>query len=263
MQYKTKAKKFLGQNFLQDENIIQKIVQLANINKNDTVLEIGPGLGALTRHLLSKSNDINVVEFDYTIIESLLDNCKTYGEPKVYNEDFLEFNIDKISMPNNKVKLIGNLPYNISTPILFKVISLGDKVIDAHFMLQKEMVDRIISPPNTKVYGRLSVILQYHFTCSYILKIPPEVFYPKPKVDSAIIRLKPRTDKPYLKDYNFFEKLVKLSFAQRRKTLHNNLKEILKQQNIDSRCLPIDTNLRAENLSVNDFVNLANFLSQE
>ncbi|KEI35557.1 SSU rRNA (adenine(1518)-N(6)/adenine(1519)-N(6))-dimethyltransferase [Francisella sp. W12-1067] len=261
MQYKTKAKKSLGQNFLQDENIIQKIVQLANLNKNDTVLEIGPGLGALTRHLLTKSNNVNVVEFDGTIIESLLDNCKAYGEPTVFNEDFLKFDTDKLTTSNNKIKLIGNLPYNISTPILFKVITLGDKVVDAHFMLQKEMVDRIISLPNTKVYGRLSVILQYHFTCSCILKIPPEVFYPKPKVDSAIIRLKPRVDKPYLKNQDFFEKLVKLSFAQRRKTLHNNLKEILKQRNINSNCLPIDTSLRAENLSVNDFVNLANFLS--
>ncbi|QIW09742.1 16S rRNA (adenine(1518)-N(6)/adenine(1519)-N(6))-dimethyltransferase RsmA [Francisella sp. LA112445] len=259
MQYKTKAKKSLGQNFLQDENIIQKIVKLANISKQDTVLEIGPGLGALTRHLLSASSNVNVVEFDSSVIDTLIKNCEKYGRPNVYNEDFLKFDIHKIS--SEKIKLVGNLPYNISSPILFRVIEMSHKITDAHFMLQKEVVDRIVSSPNSKSYGRLSVILQYHFECSMILKIPPEVFYPQPKVDSAILRLKPRANKDFLKNYDFFEKLVKQSFAQRRKTLHNNLKEILKNKEIDPSTLPIDTKLRAENLSVKDFVCLANFLS--
>ncbi|MCL4123946.1 UNVERIFIED_CONTAM: hypothetical protein GTU68_042037 [Idotea baltica] len=243
MQYTTKAKKSLGQNFLQDENIIQKIVNLANIKKDDTVVEIGPGLGALTRHLLLKSDSVNVIEYDSSI----------------FNADFLKFDVNQIS--KNKLKLVGNLPYNISSPILFKVIEHQDKIIDAHFMLQKEMVDRISSKPNTKVYGRISVILQYHFECSNILKVPPEVFHPQPKVDSAILRLKPRTDKPILKNHVFFEKIVKQSFAQRRKTLHNNLKDIFKELNIDIEKLPVDTRLRAENLSVDDFVALANFLT--
>lgn len=259
MQYKTKAKKSLGQNFLQDENIIQKIVKLANIKKQDIVLEIGPGLGALTRHLLSASSNVNVVEFDSSVIDTLIENCEKYGKPNVYNEDFLKFNIDKLS--SEKIKLVGNLPYNISSPILFKVIKISDKIIDAHFMLQKEVVERIVSSPNSKSYGRLSVVLQYHFECSMILKIPPEVFYPQPKVDSAILRLKPKKNKNQLKDYSFFEKIVKQSFAQRRKTLHNNLKDIFKNNNIDPNTLPVNTKLRAENLSVEDFVCLANFLS--
>jgi 16S rRNA (adenine1518-N6/adenine1519-N6)-dimethyltransferase len=259
MQYKTKAKKHLGQNFLQDENIIQKIVKLANIKSQDTVLEIGPGLGALTRHLLSANSNVNVVEFDSSVIDTLIENCEKYGRPNVYNEDFLKFDINKVS--SEKIKLVGNLPYNISSPILFKVIEMSNKIIDAHFMLQKEVVDRIVSAPNRKFYGRLSVILQYHFECSMILKIPPKVFYPQPKVDSAILRLKPRANKDFLKNYDFFKKLVKQSFAQRRKTLHNNLKEILKNKEIDLSTLPIDTKLRAENLSVKDFVCLANFLS--
>ncbi|AIT09160.1 16S rRNA methyltransferase [Candidatus Francisella endociliophora] len=259
MQYKTKAKKSLGQNFLQDENIITKIVQLANIKKDNTVIEIGPGLGALTRHILSKCNNVNVVEFDSSVIDTLLENCSKYGVPTVYNEDFLKFDINKVS--NEKIKLIGNLPYNISSPILFKVIEISDKIIDAHFMLQKEVVERIVSQPNSKSYGRLSVVLQYHFDCSLILKIPPEVFYPQPKVDSAILRLKPKISKATLKNYSFFEKIVKQSFAQRRKTLHNNLKDIIKERNIDPDSLPVNTKLRAENLSVDDFVNLANFLS--
>jgi 16S rRNA (adenine1518-N6/adenine1519-N6)-dimethyltransferase len=259
MQYKTKAKKHLGQNFLQDENIIQKIIQLSNIKKDDVVLEVGPGLGALTRHLLIASDNVNVVEFDNSVIDTLISNCNNYGTPKIYNEDFLKFDINQVS--KNKIKLIGNLPYNISTPILFRVINVSDKIIDAHFMLQKEVVDRIISQPNCKVYGRLSVILQYYFECSLVLNIPPEVFYPKPKVDSAILRLKPRTDKPALKDFELFAHVVKSSFAHRRKTLHNNLKEILKEKGMSSESLPINTKLRAENLSVNDFVELANFLS--
>lgn len=259
MQYKTKAKKSLGQNFLQDENIIQKIVKLANIKTNDTVLEIGPGLGALTRYLLTASEHVNVVEYDSSVIDILLDNCSNYGVPKIFNEDFLKFDLTQVSQ--DKVKLIGNLPYNISTPILFKIIGLNDKVIDAHFMLQKEMVDRITATPNNKTYGRISVVLQYHFNCSFILKIPPQVFHPKPKVDSAILRLTPRKKKPSVKNYTFFEEIVKQSFAQRRKTLHNNLKDIFKKLNIDMENFPINTKLRAENLSVDDFVTLANYLS--
>ncbi|ABK89455.1 16S rRNA (adenine(1518)-N(6)/adenine(1519)-N(6))-dimethyltransferase RsmA [Francisella tularensis subsp. novicida] len=262
MQYKTKAKKSLGQNFLQDENIIRKIVQLANIKKHDIVIEIGPGLGALTRYLLSSSNNVSVVEFDASVIDTLIANCQKYGTPHIYNQDFLKFDISSLeNSSNQKIKLIGNLPYNISSPILFKVIKDSDKIVDAHFMLQKEVVERIVSLPNSKSYGRLSVILQYHFDCSMILKIPPEVFYPQPKVDSAILRLKPKNSKELLKNYNFFEEIVKQSFAQRRKTLHNNLKSILKERKIDPSTLPVDTNLRAENLSVGDFVSLANFLS--
>ncbi|GMN90088.1 16S rRNA (adenine(1518)-N(6)/adenine(1519)-N(6))-dimethyltransferase RsmA [Francisella sciaenopsi] len=261
MQYKTKAKKSLGQNFLQDENIIRKIVQLANIKKDDIVLEIGPGLGALTRYILTCSNNVNVVEFDASVIDTLLQNCKKYGEPKVYNEDFLKFDLDVVRAElQQKLKLIGNLPYNISSPILFKVVEQSDKIIDAHFMLQKEVVERIVSQPNSKTYGRLSVILQYHFDCSMILKIPPEVFYPQPKVDSAILRLKPKANKLVINDYVFFENIVKQSFAQRRKTLHNNLKGILKELDVDPSTLPVDTKLRAENLSMEDFVSLANFL---
>ncbi|MBK2357177.1 16S rRNA (adenine(1518)-N(6)/adenine(1519)-N(6))-dimethyltransferase RsmA [Francisella hispaniensis] len=262
MQYKTKAKKSLGQNFLQDENIIRKIVQLANIKKDDMVVEIGPGLGALTRYLLSSSNNVSVIEFDASVIDTLIANCQKYGTPRIYNQDFLKFDISSLeNLSNQKIKLIGNLPYNISSPILFKVIKDSDKIVDAHFMLQKEVVERIVSLPNSKSYGRLSVILQYHFNCSMILKIPPEVFYPQPKVDSAILRLKPKNSKELLINYNFFEEIVKQSFAQRRKTLHNNLKYMLKERKIDPNTLPVDTNLRAENLSVGDFVSLANFLS--
>ena len=260
MQYKTKAKKFLGQNFLQDENIISKIVRLSNINKKDTVLEIGPGLGALTRHILATTKNTNVVEFDSQVIPTLIENCEPYGELTIFNEDFLKFDLDKIS--SDKIKLLGNLPYNISSPILFRVVEISDKVIDAHFMLQKEMVDRICATPNNKSYGRLSVVMQYHFQCSSVMNISPEAFYPKPKVDSSIIRLKPIENKLELNDYKLFESIVKQSFAQRRKTLNNNLKPILKEKNILAEDLPINTKLRAENLSVEDFANLANYLSQ-
>lgn len=262
MQYKTKAEKSLGQNFLQDENIIRKIVQLANIKKHDIVVEIGPGLGALTRYLLLSSDNVSVIEFDTNIIDTLVANCQKYGTPRVYNQDFLKFDMSSLeNTSNQKIKLIGNLPYNISSLILFKVIKDNEKIVDAHFMLQKEVVERIVSLPSSKSYGRLSVILQYHFDCNMILKTSPKVFYPQPKVNSAILRLKPRNNKLLLKNYNFFEEIVKQSFAQRRKTLHNNLKYILKKRKIDPNTLPVDTNLRAENLSVGDFVNLVNFLS--
>ncbi|APC97994.1 16S rRNA (adenine(1518)-N(6)/adenine(1519)-N(6))-dimethyltransferase RsmA [Francisella frigiditurris] len=260
MQYKTKAKKSLGQNFLQDENIITKIIKITNISKDDIVFEIGPGLGALTRHLLTKTKNVNVIEFDSEIIPTLIENCLPYGNINIFNEDVLDFNISKF--PNNKIKLIGNLPYNISTPILFKIISFTDKIIDAHFMLQKEVVDRITAQPNNKSYGRLSVILQYHFRCSSVMHIPPEVFYPKPKVDSSILKLIPINTPLALNNYKLFSSIVKQSFSQRRKTLLNNLKPIFKEKNIDLSKIPVDTQLRAENLSVEDFVKLSNFLSQ-
>ncbi|GAB4223943.1 MAG: 16S rRNA (adenine(1518)-N(6)/adenine(1519)-N(6)) -dimethyltransferase RsmA [Francisella sp.] len=259
MQYKTKAKKSLGQNFLQDENIIHKIINLANIKKSDFVVEIGPGLGALTRYLLLYCDNVNVIELDSSIIDLLIENCKDYGIPNVYNANFLNFDFSCLNT-DKKIKLIGNLPYNISSPILFKVIQYCDLISDAHFMLQKEVVERIVSVPNNKSYGRLSVILQYHFDCSIVLKVPPEVFYPKPKVDSAILRLKPKVNKAILKNYDFFENIVKTSFAQRRKTLHNNFKDILKTKNINYDKIPVDLSKRAENLSVEDFVKLANFL---
>jgi 16S rRNA (adenine1518-N6/adenine1519-N6)-dimethyltransferase len=259
MQYKIKAKRHLGQNFLQDESVISKIVRLAGVSSRDTVVEIGPGLGALTRHLLSATKDVNVIEFDKDIIPKLSENCQQFGQIKIFNEDILKFDISKISS-DNKIKLLGNLPYNISSPILFRVVDFSDMIKDAHFMLQKEMVDRISAIPNNKSYGRLSVVMQYHFECSSIMQISPEAFFPKPKVDSSILRLKPRIDKPFLHDFDFFSQIVKQCFSQRRKTLNNNLKEILIQKNILPENLPIDVKLRAENLTVNDFVNLSNFI---
>ena len=258
MQYKIKAKKSLGQNFLQDENIISKIVRLSNVKKDNDVIEIGPGLGALTRHLLKATKNVNVVEFDSDVIPALIENCKPYGTLNIYNEDFLLFDINKIQ--SQKIKLVGNLPYNISSPILLKVVEIYDKIIDAHFMLQKEMVDRISSKPNCKSYGRLSVIMQYFFECSSIMNISPEAFYPKPKVDSSILRLKPRENLLKLNDYKFFSSLVKQSFSQRRKTLYNNLKGTFIDKNINLELLPVNVKLRAENLSVEDFVKLSNYL---
>ena len=177
------------------------------------------------------SDNVNVVEFDASVIDTLLQNCQKYGEPKVFNEDFLKFDLDIVRADSQqKLKLIGNLPYNISSPILFKVIEQSDKIIDAHFMLQKEVVERIISQPNSKTYGRLSVILQYHFDCSMILNIPPEVFYPQPKVDSAILRLKPKVDKLVVNDYVFFENIVIFVWFQYpvgKKTAQFHLKKLV------------------------------------
>ena len=228
MIYTIKPKKYLGQHFLQDEKIIKKIIQLSKIQKQDEVLEIGAGTGALTKHLVSNNNNINIVEIDSNIIPALINNCKKYGKiNKIYNTDFLKFSTQEFNQ--KKIKVIGNLPYNISSKILFKIIQMSDKIKDAHFMLQKDFVERIVSPPNNKCYGRLSVILQYHFKCNMMLKIFPESFYPRPKVESAILQLKPKKTKLLLKNYNFFEKIVKQSFFQRRKTLYNNLKKYTKK----------------------------------
>lgn len=255
------AKKRFGQNFLTDQGIIYSLVEAINPHADDLMVEIGPGLGALTQPLLKKLNHLHVVEIDRDIIEWME---KAYDLKKItiHNSDALKFDFAELAKlsPNHKIRVTGNLPYNISTPILFHLLDNVGSIIDMHFMLQKEVVERMVAAPSTSEYGRLSVMLQYHLKMEYLITVPPESFDPAPKVESAFVHCVPHEALPYpAKDEKLFAKIVTAAFGQRRKTLRNTLKEYLDDAGFSA--VGIDSGLRAENLSVEQFVSIANFLA--
>ncbi|BEV72765.1 16S rRNA (adenine(1518)-N(6)/adenine(1519)-N(6)) -dimethyltransferase RsmA [Paludibacterium sp. THUN1379] len=249
-------RKRFGQNFLQDSRIIESIVDAVNPAADDSVIEIGPGLGAITHPLLNRLNKLHVVEIDRDIISRLQQQFPA-DKLVIHAGDALAF--DFASIPG-QLKIVGNLPYNISTPLLFHLASYGDRVIDMHFMLQKEVVDRMVAEPSCADYGRLSVMLQYRFEMESLIDVPPESFWPPPKVDSAVVRMMPAPGRCGLaKDETLLEKLVSQAFAQRRKTLRNNLKGLLSDE--DFAAAGVDPTLRPENIRVEQYVVMANLLA--
>ncbi len=239
------AKKRFGQNFLVDKNIIAKIISHINPKQNDNMLEIGAGLGAITMPLLDKLNKLHIVEIDTNIINYW--KKQQINKLIIHQGDILQFNFNNLEA---NLRIVGNLPYNISSPILLKMINHRSLITDMYFMLQKEVINRIIANCGNKIYGRLSVILQYYFNIEYLFSVPNTAFSPKPKITSAIIKLNPKTEIKTI-DNNIFQDIVRISFAMRRKTLKNCLKLHLKQSETN-----IDLSQRAEMLSVDDFINL-------
>jgi len=254
-----RPRKSLGQNFLQDANIISKIVGGLNIQASDIVLEIGPGRGALTERLLPLAEKLHLVEFDRDLI--LFWQERSEPNLEVHAGDILKFDLAQIvSTTETKIKVIGNLPYNISSPVIFHLMQYADQVDSQVLMLQKEVVERMASQPGSKQFGRLSVMLQQRYEIEMLFKVPPTAFYPPPKVDSAIVRLTPMSKIEHpVANHADFEKLVKLAFSMRRKTLRNNLKSILSSQQIES--IGVDPGARAETLAVSEFVALSNVFS--
>lgn len=242
-----KARKRFGQNFLQDKFIIDNIISLIKPTIDDCLLEIGPGLGALSKPLLDKVDTLYAIEIDRDLATKLAINLPRLH---LYQADALKFNLTQVPC-SQKIRLIGNLPYNISTPILFHFLEQHTQILDMHFMLQKELVERIVSLPNNKIYGRLSVMLQTFCNVDKLLEIPPNAFLPKPKVDSAMVRLQPKT-KINLIDTNKFSLLVRTAFSHRRKTLRNNLKNLVSIKQLSSA--PLDLSLRAENIKVSEYM---------
>lgn len=255
------AKKRFGQNFLTDQAIISSLIEAIDPHKNQTIVEIGPGLGALTKPLLKKIDHLHVVEIDRDIVSWMQTE---YAKPSyannhitIHNVDALKFNFSELG---DQLRVTGNLPYNISTPILFHLLDNLAHIADMHFMLQKEVVERMVAQPSTPAYGRLSVMLQYHLSMEYLITVPPEAFEPAPKVESAFVRCVPHTNLPFIaKDTVLFAKIVMAAFGQRRKTIRNTLKEFL--QDDDFVRLNLNPQLRAENLSVKNFVDISNFCS--
>ena len=250
-------KKKLGQHFLVDQNIINKLIKNISPNEKDSIIEIGPGDGALTKSILPYVKNICLIEKDEGLINDLDFILKSYKSSKVINQDVLEFDFNIFERP---FRVIGNLPYNISTEIIFKMCKV-DNVIDIHFMLQKEVVDRIVSKPNTKVYGRLSVMAQAYFNPKKLFDISENVFVPKPKVKSSFLRLLPRKS-IFIdnKHEEIFYNIVKSSFEGRRKMIRQSLSKYLSDNDYNN--FNINPKLRAENLTVNDYLLISKYVYQ-
>lgn len=250
-------RKRFGQHFLHDQHIIQKIVNAVVPHIDDNLVEIGPGLGALTTHILPLVKTLSVIELDRDVIPELLANCAVISsnKPVVYSADALRFDYRQLVVNEKKLRLVGNLPYNISTPLLFHLLQNADIIQDMHFMLQKEVVDRMAAKPQQASYGRLSVMLQYHCQIQTLFTVKPGAFRPPPKVDSAVVRLIPYSPLPFPVDnYELFSEVVRLAFNQRRKTLRNCLKTLVTVEQWEQ--LNIDPQQRAEELSVEDYVKI-------
>ena len=254
-----KTKKRFGQHFLNDYLVIEKLVNDINPKADDNIVEIGPGLGALTFPMLERIDALNVVEIDRDVIFRL----EQRNDPRltIHGVDALQFDFSSLLKEEEKLRVVGNLPYNISTPLIFHLLSFKEKISDMHFMLQNEVVKRITAEPNTKAYGRLSVMAQYHCKTEYLFFVGPESFDPPPKVDSAILRISPwenRLDKA--ENEQHLSQIVAQAFSMRRKTLRNNLKKLITAEQIES--LDIDPGKRAENLTTSDFVKLSNLFTE-
>lgn len=245
-----------GQNFLVDAGIIAGIVSAIAPQAADNMVEIGPGLGALTNPLLQKLAHLHVVEIDRDLIARLK---KTYSPQKmsIHEGDALAFDFAALG---GDLRLVGNLPYNISTPLLFHLVHFADQVRDMHFMLQKEVVERMVAVPGDAECGRLSIMLQYRFHLDWLLDVPPESFDPPPKVQSAVVRMIPkRAGELTAQDEALMAKVVTMAFSQRRKMLRNTLRDLVSAELFAAA--GIDPMLRAEDLGVADYVRLANLLA--
>ena len=247
-------RKRFGQNFLTDQGVIQSIVRAIDPRPGDVMVEIGPGLGALTTPLLKLLPHLHVVEIDRDII-ARLENNYPMAKLTIHAGDALKFDFSTLG---ERIRVVGNLPYNISTPILFHLTEYVGNIIDMHFMLQKEVVERMVGDPGSPEYGRLSVMLQYRYAMELQFIVPPDAFHPAPKVESAIVRMVTYAELPCpAKDEALFGAIVTAAFGQRRKTLRNTLKAYLDDAGFAA--LGIDPGLRAENLGVEKFVAIANY----
>lgn len=253
----TPRKRF-GQNFLHDTHIIQRIVSAIAPKENEPVVEIGPGQGALTRVLLSYQPQLTAVELDRDLVVLLRDAFADEKNFSLREGDALKFDLTSLSPTPHSLRVVGNLPYNISTPLLFHLLEQRAWIRDMHFMLQKEVVQRLAAEPGGKDYGRLSVMAQYYCHITHLFDVPPGCFFPPPKVMSAIVRLQPREPAVVANDVTLLATLVSTAFQQRRKTLRNTLKTLASEAQILAANISPDA--RAETLSVTDFVHLANIL---
>ena len=248
------ARKRFGQNFLADADIIARIIEAIGPRPGQTLVEIGPGLGAITRPLLAACGHLHVVEIDRDLIARLKQDYAE-GQLTIHEGDALKFDFSCLPAP---LRVVGNLPYNISTPLLFHFATYAERIRDMTFMLQKEVVDRMVAEPGSEEYGRLSVMLQYRFHMASLFDVPPEAFRPAPKVTSAIVWLQPRPlEACTCRDEMLFGRIVTAAFGQRRKTLRNTLREWFSDEDFDA--LAINPQARGETLSVADFVRLADW----
>jgi 16S rRNA (adenine1518-N6/adenine1519-N6)-dimethyltransferase len=252
-----RPRKRFGQNFLHDPGTIRRIVQAIDPKPGDNLVEIGPGQGAITTELLPLLGRMHAVELDRDLVEPLAQQCAPLGELRIHNSDALKFDFTSLAAPDSPLRVVGNLPYNISTPLLFHLLDQSERILDMHFMLQREVVERMAAAPGGKSYGRLTVMLQARAEVTPLFTIGPGAFRPPPKVDSAFVRLRPLSPPPYrIDDWALFGRLVGQAFSQRRKTLRNSLGKLIPVDIIIAA--DIDPGIRAEKLSVAQFAKLAN-----
>lgn len=260
------ARKRFGQNFLHDTHVIQNIVAAICPQKDQFLLEIGPGLGALTEPVAEQIDRLAVLELDRDLAERLRHHPFLHQKLNVIETDAMQFDFaqlyvsEKLAEEQQKIRVFGNLPYNISTPLMFHLFKFCDIIQDMHFMLQKEVVKRLCAAPNSKAYGRLTIMTQYFCQVMPVLEVPPSAFKPAPKVDSAVVRLIPHRQLPHaVKDLYWLNRVTAQAFNQRRKTLRNALSTLISPENLTA--LSIDLNARAENLSIADYARLADWLA--
>lgn len=256
-----RARKRFGQNFLNDVFVIDSIVSAINPRKGEAMLEIGPGLAALTEPVARDLDHMTVIEIDRDLAERLRHHPQLKDKLTVREQDAMSADFSAISAElGQKLRVFGNLPYNISTPLMFHLFDYTDSISDMHFMLQKEVVNRLAAGPGSKAYGRLSVMAQYYCQVIPVLEVPPHAFKPAPKVDSAVVRLVPHAQKPFpVKNLRWLSRVTTDAFNQRRKTLRNGVSHLFSVEQLEA--LGIDPTLRAENITVEQFCRLANWLS--
>lgn len=253
-----KAKKYLGQHFLKDENIAKKIADTLSLKGYDDVLEIGPGMGVLTKYLLDKDTTTHVVEIDTESVDYLKNNYLNLSD-RIYEKDFLRYDFNLV-FKGKSFAIIGNFPYNISTQIVFKTLEMRDQIPEFSGMFQKEVAQRICSKEGSKVYGILSVLTQAFYNAEYLFTVPPEVFNPPPKVDSGVLLLTRKENYTLPCDEKLFFRVVKTGFQQRRKTLRNSLKVFNLSDNLKANTI---FGQRPEQLSVDQFIELTTLIEND
>lgn len=251
-------RKRFGQNFLKDQAVLDNIIQAIDPQANDHMVEIGPGLGAMTSLLLDRLTQLHVVELDRDLAAYLKQGFDP-AKLTVHESDALQFDFFQlVSQDQQALRIVGNLPYNISSPLLFHLAQYAPQVKDQHFMLQKEVVERMVAPPGSKTYGRLSVMLQWRYHMDLLFVVPPTAFDPPPKVDSAIVRMIP-IRQPLACDQARLEQVVTQAFSQRRKVVRNCLAGLLTEQDLNDA--GVDPQARAETIALEQYVALANRLA--
>jgi 16S rRNA (adenine1518-N6/adenine1519-N6)-dimethyltransferase len=255
-----RARKRFGQNFLHDQNIIHRIVACIRPRPTDKLLEIGPGQGAITAELLATGCELNAVELDRDLVAMLSGRFGDKPNFHLRSGDALELRLADIA--SEPLRVVGNLPYNISTPLMFRLLEQREHIIDMHFMLQKEVVDRLAAAPNSRDYGRLSIMAQYFCRVESLFEVPPGAFTPRPKVQSAIVRLTPHASLPYpAQSVSILQNLVRTAFNQRRKTLRNAVQGLLTTEQLET--LGINPQARPETLPVATFVAMSNAIAND
>ena len=261
-EYQHRARKRFGQNFLHDAGVIHRILRAIHAKSGERMVEIGPGQGALTEGLLDSGAQLDVVELDLDLIPILNHKFAARDNFKLNQGDALKFDFATLTDTAHSLRIVGNLPYNISTPLIFHLLDHANLISDMHFMLQKEVVERLAAEPGGGDWGRLSIMVQYHCRVEHLFNVGPGAFNPAPKVDSAIVRLVPHETLPHpAKDHKLLETVVRAAFNQRRKTLRNTLKGVLDNDAIAAA--NVDGGLRPEQLDLAAFVRLADQLHEQ